>query len=59
MCIQYFIVLYSTVYTAVGIPIVYYTSDDGLYTCPKHVDFYTKINVRVCLRSSASGWFLL
>jgi len=31
------------------------TPDDGQKTCPKHVDFYSKIN----LRNSASRWFLL
>jgi len=31
------------------------TPDDGQYICPKHVEFFTKIN----LRNSASRWFLL
>jgi hypothetical protein len=29
--------------------------DDGLYICPKRVEFFTKIN----LRNSASCWILL
>jgi len=31
------------------------TPDDGQLICPKHVEFFTKIN----LRNSASRWFLL
>jgi len=31
------------------------TPDDGQRTCPKHVEFFIKIN----LRNSASGWLLL
>jgi len=29
--------------------------DDGQWTCPKHVEFFVKIN----LRNSASRWLLL
>jgi hypothetical protein len=35
--------------------IQYWTPDDGQQTCPKHVEFYTKIN----LRQKASRWYLL
>ena len=35
--------------------IQYQIPDDGQQTSPKHVEFYTKIN----LRNSASRWFLL
>ena len=31
------------------------TTDDGQSICPKHVEFFTKIN----LRNSASRWLLL
>ena len=31
------------------------TPDDGQYICPKHVEFFIKIN----LRNSASRWLLL
>jgi len=31
------------------------TPDDGQQICPKHVDFFTKID----LRNSASRWLLL
>ena len=31
------------------------TLDDGQHICPKHVEFFIKIN----LRNSASHWFLL